>query len=143
MIDPMHRVTDTISIDDSELEEAFVRSSGPGGQNVNKVSSAVQLRFDVRRSPALPNDVAIRLMKLAGSRLTKDGVIVIVAQEHRDQSRNRVEARERLFDLIRQAAVKPAVRRATKVPKAQKKKRVEGKKHRGQIKALRGGKRFD
>ena len=139
----MHRVTDTISIDDSELEESFVRSSGPGGQNVNKVSSAVQLRFDVRRSPALPNDVAIRLMKLAGSRLTKDGVIVIVAQEHRDQSRNRVEARERLFDLIRQAAVKPTVRRATKVPKAQKKKRVEGKKHRGQVKAMRGGKSFD
>jgi ribosome-associated protein len=139
----MHRVTDTISIDDSELEEAFVRSSGPGGQNVNKVSSAVQLRFDARRSRALPNDVAVRLMKLAGSRLTKDGVIVIVAQEHRDQSRNRAEARERLFDLIRQAAVKPTVRRATKVPKAQKKKRVEGKKHRGQIKAMRGGKSWD
>jgi ribosome-associated protein len=139
----MHRVTENISIDDSELEESFVRSSGPGGQNVNKVSSAVQLRFDVRRSPALPNDVAVRLMKLAGSRLTKDGVIVIVAQEHRDQSRNRVEARERLFDLIRKAAVKPTVRRATKVPKAQKKKRVEGKKHRGQIKAMRGGKSWD
>src|ERR1700733_8921529 len=107
----MHRVTDTISIDDSELEESFVRSSGPGGQNVNKVSSAVQLRFDVRRSPALPNDVAVRLMKLAGSRLTKDGVIVIVAQAQRDQSRNRAEARERLFDLIREAAVKPTVRR--------------------------------
>jgi ribosome-associated protein len=136
----MHRVTDTISIDDSELEESFVRSSGPGGQNVNKVSSAVQLRFDARRSKGLPNDVAVRLMKLAGSRLTKDGVIVLIAQEHRDQSRNRVEARERLFDLIRQAAVKPVVRRATKVPRAQKKKRVEGKKHRGQIKAMRGGK---
>ncbi len=139
----MHRVTDTISIDDDELEESFVRSSGPGGQNVNKVSSAVQLRFDVRRSPALPNDVAIRLMKLAGSRLTKDGVIIIVAQEYRDQSRNRAEARERLFDLIRQAAVRPTVRRATKVPKAQKKKRVEGKKHRSQVKAMRGGKSFD
>ncbi len=136
----MHRVTDTISIDDSELEESFVRSSGPGGQNVNKVSSAVQLRFDVRRSPALPNDVAIRLMKLAGSRLTKDGVIVILAQQYRDQTRNRADARERLFDLIRQAAVKPIVRRATKVPKAQKKKRVEGKKRRSQIKAMRGGK---
>jgi ribosome-associated protein len=136
----MHRVTDTISIDDSELEESFVRSSGPGGQNVNKVSSAVQLRFDVRRSPALPNDVAIRLMKLAGSRLTKDGVIVILAQQYRDQARNRADARERLFDLIRQAAVKPTMRRATKVSKAQKKKRVEGKKHRGQIKAMRGGK---
>ena len=115
----MHRVTDSISIDDSELEESFVRSSGPGGQNVNKVSSAVQLRFDARRSKGLPNDVAVRLMKLAGSRLTKDGVIVLIAQEHRDQSRNRVEARERLFDLIRQAAVKPVVGRATKVPRAQ------------------------
>ncbi len=140
MMGIMHRVTDTISIDDSELEESFVRSSGPGGQNVNKVSSAVQLRFDARRSPGLPNDVAVRLMKLAGSRLTKDGVIVILAQQYRDQTRNRADARERLFDLIRQAAVKPVVRRATKVPRAQKKKRVEGKKHRGQIKALRGGK---
>ncbi|MCF8477402.1 MAG: aminoacyl-tRNA hydrolase [Pseudolabrys sp.] len=136
----MHRVTDKISIDDDELEEAFVRASGPGGQNVNKVSSAVQLRFDARRSKALPNDVAVRLMKLAGSRLTKDGVIVILAQQYRDQTRNRADARERLFDLIREAAVKPTVRRATKVPKAQKKKRVEGKKHRSQIKAMRGGK---
>ena len=136
----MHQVTDSISIDDSELEESFVRSSGPGGQNVNKVSSAVQLRFDARRSPGLPNDVAIRLMKLAGSRLTKDGVIVLVAQEHRDQSRNRVEARERLFALIRQAAVKPIVRRATKVPKSAKKKRLEGKKHRSVVKNMRGGK---
>ena len=136
----MHRVTDKISIDDDELEEAFVRASGPGGQNVNKVSSAVQLRFDARRSKALPNEVAIRLMKLAGSRLTKDGVIVIVAQQYRDQTRNRADAREWLFDLIREAAVKPTVRRATKVPKSQKKKRVEGKKHRSQIKAMRGGK---
>ncbi|MBI1204474.1 MAG: aminoacyl-tRNA hydrolase [Rhodopseudomonas sp.] len=136
----MHRVTDTISIDESELDESFVRASGPGGQNVNKVSSAVQLRFDARRSRALPNDVAIRLMKLAGSKLTKDGIIVIVAQEYRDQTRNRAAARERLFDLIREAAVKPTIRRATKVSKAQKKKRVEGKKHRGQIKAMRGGK---
>jgi ribosome-associated protein len=133
-------VTDTISIDESELSESFVRSSGPGGQNVNKVSSAVQLRFDVRRSPSLPNDVAIRLMRLAGSRLTKDGVIVIVAQAHRDQSRNRAEARERLFDLIREAAVKPTVRRKTKVPKAAKRQRLDAKKHRGSIKSLRGGK---
>jgi ribosome-associated protein len=134
----MLRVTDTISIDESELDESFVRSSGPGGQNVNKVSSAVQLRFDVRGSPSLPNDVAIRLMRLAGSRLTKEGVIVIVAQSHRDQTRNRADARERLFELIRQAAVKPKARRATKVPKSEKKKRIEGKKHRGQIKAMRG-----
>lgn len=137
MMAVMIPVTATISIDESELEESFVRASGPGGQNVNKVSSAVQLRFDARRSRSLPNDVAIRLMKLAGSRLTKDGVIVIVAQQHRDQSRNRAEARERLFDMIRQAAVKPIVRRATKVPKSAKRERLEGKKHRSGIKSLR------
>ena len=136
----MIAVTETISIDESELSETFVRASGPGGQNVNKVSSAVQLRFDVRHSPSLPNDVAIRLMRLAGKRLTKEGVIVIVAQAHRDQARNRADARERLFDLIRQAAVKPVPRRPTKVPKAQKRKRVEGKKHRSAIKSLRTGK---
>src|SRR6187551_3967350 len=99
----MIRITDTISIDESELTESFVRSSGPGGQNVNKVSSAVQLRFDARHSPSLPNDVAIRLMKLAGSRLTKDGVIVITAQNERSQKRNRDEALARLVDLVRQA----------------------------------------
>jgi ribosome-associated protein len=136
----MLRVTDTISIDDSELSEAFVRSSGPGGQNVNKVSSAVQLRFDVRGSPSLPNDVAVRLMRLAGKRLTKDGVIVIIAQSHRHQERNRADARERLFDLIRQAAVKPVPRRATKPPRAEKRRRLEAKKHRAGIKNMRGGK---
>ncbi len=133
-------VTDTIAIDESELEESFVRSSGPGGQNVNKVSSAVQLRFDARHSPSLPNDVAVRLMRLAGKRLTKEGVIVIVAQRHRDQIRNRAEARERLFELIREAAVKPKVRHVTKVPKAAKKRRLEGKKHRSDIKRHRSGK---
>jgi ribosome-associated protein len=136
----MHRVTDAISIDDSELSESFVRSSGPGGQNVNKVSSAVQLRFDVRHSPSLPNDVAVRLMRLVGKRLTKDGVIVIIAQSHRAQERNRADARERLFELIRQAAVRPVPRRATRVPRAQKRKRIEGKKHRSTIKRLRGSK---
>ncbi len=139
MMGIMHRVTDKIALDDSELIESFVRSSGPGGQNVNKVSSAVQLRFDARRSRALPNDVAVRLMKLAGRRLTKDGVIVILAQSYREQERNRTEARERLFELIREAAVPPVPRRATKVPKSQKKKRVEGKKHRSAIKSMRGG----
>ncbi len=133
-------ITDTIAIDDAELSESFVRASGPGGQNVNKVSSAVQLRFDVRHSPSLPNDVAVRLMRLAGKRLTKEGVIVIIAQQHRTQERNRADARERLFDLIRQAAVRPVPRRATKVPKAQKRKRIEGKKHRSAIKSLRRGK---
>src|SRR3954464_9389545 len=95
----MLRITDTIAIEESELSESFVRASGPGGQNVNKVSSAVQLRFDARHSPSLPNDVAIRLMRLAGSRLTKDGVIVIIAQQYRDQVRNREDARERLVEL--------------------------------------------
>lgn len=135
----MHRITDTISIDDSELSESFVRASGPGGQNVNKVSSAVQLRFDVRQSPSLPNDVAVRLMRLAGRRLTKEGVIVIVAQAHRDQARNRADARERLFELIRRAAVKPVPRRPTRVPKAQKRRRLESKKHRAGVKNLRRG----
>ncbi|MEJ2376781.1 MAG: alternative ribosome rescue aminoacyl-tRNA hydrolase ArfB [Pseudolabrys sp.] len=139
----MPRITDTISIDETELEESFVRSSGPGGQNVNKVSSAVQLRFDARHSPSLPNDVAIRLMRLAGSRVTKEGVIVIVAQAHRDQTRNRAEARERLFDLIRQAAVRPRPRRPTKVPKAQKRQRLEGKRRRSEIKKMRNGKGLD
>ena len=136
----MIRITDTISIDDAELSESFVRSSGPGGQNVNKVSSAVQLRFDVRHSPSLPNDVAVRLMRLAGKRLTKEGVIVIIAQAHRTQERNRADARARLFELIRQAAVKPVPRRATKVPKAAKRQRLEAKKHRAGIKSLRRGK---
>ncbi len=136
----MHKITDTIAIDDAELSESFVRSSGPGGQNVNKVSSAVQLRFDVRGSPSLPNDVAMRLMRLAGKRLTKDGVIVIIAQSHRQQERNRADARERLFDLVRQAAVRPVPRRATKVPRAQKRLRIEGKKHRAGIKSMRRAK---
>jgi ribosome-associated protein len=130
-------VTPEIAINESELSESFVRSSGPGGQNVNKVSSAVQLRFDARHSPSLPNDVAVRLMKLAGSRLTKDGVIVIIAQSHRQQERNRADARKRLFDLIREAAVPPVPRRATRVPRAEKKRRLEGKKRRSQIKNLR------
>jgi ribosome-associated protein len=103
----------------------------------------VQLRFDARHSPSLPDDVALRLMRLAGSRLTKEGVIVIVAQAHRDQTRNRADARERLFTLIRQAAVRPKPRRATKVPKAVKRKRLENKKHRAGIKALRREKGWD
>ena len=110
----MIRITDNISIGESEISESFVRSSGPGGQNVNKLSTAVQLRFDVRNSPSLPNDVAIRLMWLAGRRITKDGVVVLIAQNHRTQERNRAEARKRLIDLIRQAAVRPVPRRDRK-----------------------------
>src|ERR1044072_1648118 len=103
----MIRITDTISIDESELTESFVRASGPGGQNVNKLSTAVQLRFDVRQSPSLPNDVAARLMRLAGKRMTKDGVLVIIAQNHRTQERNRAEAQDRLIALLKEAAIRP------------------------------------
>ena len=138
----MIRITDTISIDEDEIEDSFVRSSGPGGQNVNKLSTAVQLRFDVRHSPSLPNDVALRLMRLAGKRLTKDGVIVIIAQTARTQERNRAEARERLIELIREASVRPVPRRATKPTQASKKKRLEGKKIRSDIKKMRGGRNF-
>jgi len=136
----MIRITDTISIDEAELEESFVRSSGPGGQNVNKLSTAVQLRFDVRRSPSLPNDVAVRLMRLAGKRLTKDGVLVIIAQNHRTQERNRAEAQERLVALVREATVAPVPRRATRPTRASKQRRLEGKKRRSVIKRHRQGK---
>jgi len=136
----MIRVTDTISIDESEIDESFVRSSGPGGQNVNKLSTAVQLRFDVRHSPSLPNDVAIRLMALGGRRITKDGVLVLIAQSHRTQERNRADAIERLVALIKEAAVKPIPRRATKPTKASKQRRIEGKKRRSGIKDMRRSK---
>ncbi|MBI5114529.1 MAG: aminoacyl-tRNA hydrolase [Rhodovulum sp.] len=135
----MIRVTDHIALEETELVEEFVRASGPGGQNVNKVATAVQLRFDVRRSPSLPNDVAIRLMRLAGSRLTTDGVLVITAQRFRTQERNRADARERLIALIQEAAVRPTPRRPTRPTLASKKRRVDAKKHRGAIKSRRQG----
>jgi ribosome-associated protein len=138
----MIRVTDTISIPEDEIEESFVRSSGPGGQNVNKLSTAVQLRFDVRRSPSLSNDVALRLMRIAGRRMTKDGVLVLIAQNHRTQERNRAEARERLAELVRQALVRPVPRKATKPTKASKTRRLEGKKIRSDIKKMRSGRSF-
>lgn len=125
-------------IDESEIVETFVRSSGPGGQNVNKVASAVELRFDARGSPSLPNDVAIRLMKLAGSRLTQDGVIVIFAQRFASQPRNREDARSRLADLITKAQEKEKLRRPTKPTRASKVRRLDEKGRRGEIKALRG-----
>src|SRR5262245_53818837 len=123
----MIRVTDRIAIDESEIAETFVRSSGPGGQNVNKLSTAVQLRFDVRGSPSLPDDVKVRLERLAGRRLTNDGVLVPIAQNHRTQERNRADALDRLLELIRQAAVRPIKRRPTKPTKASRERRIETK----------------
>jgi ribosome-associated protein len=133
-------ITPTLAIGEDEIEEAFVRASGPGGQHVNTTSTAVQLRFDARRSRSLPNDVAIRLMKLAGSRLTQDGVIVIVAQSHRSQQRNREEALGRLLELIRKATEKPKPRRPTRPTLASKQRRLESKTKRSQVKKMRGGK---
>ena len=133
----MIRITDHISLEESELSESFIRSSGPGGQNVNKLATAVQLRFDVRHSPSLPNDVRARLERMAGSRLTRDGVLIITAQSHRTQERNRADALDRLTDLIRQAAVRPLPRRPTKPTKASRKRRLDSKKRRGGIKAMR------
>ena len=125
-------------IDESELLESFVRSSGPGGQNVNKVASAVELRFDARRSPSLPDEVATKLMKLAGSRLTQDGVIVIFAQRFASQPRNREDARARLTDLLVKAQARPKRRLATRPTMASRVRRVDDKTRRGAVKALRG-----
>jgi ribosome-associated protein len=133
-------VTPRITIPSHELEESFIRSSGPGGQNVNKVSSAVQLRFDVRNSSSLTE--LARAALLLGGTLTRDGVLIITAQRFREQERNRADARERLVEIVRRAATPKPVRRVTRVPKASKKKRLESKKHRGEIKRGRG-RQFD
>ncbi|MGA3307641.1 MAG: alternative ribosome rescue aminoacyl-tRNA hydrolase ArfB [Xanthobacteraceae bacterium] len=133
----MIRVTAQISIDEREIEESFVRASGPGGQNVNKLATAVQLRFDVRGSPSLPAEVRARLERLAGARLTGEGVLVIIAQRHRTQARNREDALDRLIELIRRAAIAPRPRRPTRPTKASRERRIEGKKRRSGIKRLR------
>lgn len=135
----MPRIARDIFVDESDFEIAFVRASGPGGQNVNKLSTAAQLRYDTTRA-AFPPDMRARLARLAGQRMTRDGVIVITAQRFRTQERNRRDAIDRLVELLRDASVRPTPRRATRPTLASKKRRLEGKKHRGEIKARRGGK---
>ena len=133
----MIRVAPRVVIDERELDESFIRASGPGGQNVNKVETAVQLRFDALASPGLPEDVKERLRGWAGSRMTSEGVVIIVAQRFRTQDRNREDARERLFELLRKAAVRPLARRPTKPTLGSQKRRLDSKSRRAGIKKLR------
>jgi ribosome-associated protein len=131
-------ITPTLALDPREVRVEFVRASGPGGQNVNKVATAAQLRFDVRRSPSLPPDVRARLEHLAGGALTAEGVLVIDARRFRTQTQNRQDALDRLVALVRRAATPPKPRRPTRVPAGAKQKRLEAKRHAGQRKQLRG-----
>ncbi len=133
----MIRITDTIAIEESEIQEDFIRASGPGGQNVNKVATAVRLRFDAGRSPSLPPDVFRRLAALAGSRMTEEGVLIIHARRFRTQDQNRQDAMDRLIGLIRQATFKPKPRHKTKPTIASRKRRLESKRRRGQTKRIR------
>jgi ribosome-associated protein len=133
----MLQITDTIAVDERELDERFVRASGPGGQNVNKVSTAVELRFDVGAS-SLPFDVKARLVALAGRRMNTEGVLLIDSREHRTQAMNREAARARLVALLQRAAIRPKTRRPTKPKKAAKERRLESKKRRSDVKSSRG-----
>jgi ribosome-associated protein len=130
-------ISGSLTLDPAELEESFVRAAGPGGQHVNKTSTAVQLRFDVRHSPSLPDDVRHRLERLAGRRLTREGVLVLVAQGERSQKRNREEVLARLVDLVREAARPPVPRKKSRPPRASKRRRLEDKKKHGALKSLR------
>jgi len=133
----MIRVSDAITIEDDEIHLDFIRASGPGGQNVNKVSTAVQLRFDIRHSPSIPDNIRSRLIKLGGRRVTDDGVLIITARRHRTQRANREEAIERLVALVRRAADKPKPRKKTRPSKASKQQRLEDKKRRAKVKETR------
>ena len=135
----MLEITPAVAIEESELSERFVRASGPGGQNVNKVATAVELRFDVARSPAISDDVKQRLRAIAGTRLSADGVLTIDARRYRTQPQNRADARERLAELVRQALVKPRRRRKTKPTKNSVERRIQSKQKRSQSKRARGG----
>lgn len=130
-------ITEDIVVDDREIQEEFVRASGPGGQNVNRVATAVKLRFDVAHSPSLPVDVKKRLLQLGGRRITKDGVLIIDARRHRTQEKNRQDALDRLVELIRKAAVKPRTRRRAGAPPGSKERRLQNKRRRAEIKRQR------